>query len=285
MNRSETILKAVVLGGLGLMFYSKISTGTLTFYINQRFAWLSFVAVLLLAALALTLVYRLIERRSTGAREQGRGGEEERGSKGDMAHDHEDHLDGHHDHEDHHDHGNFVDPEQPHQHRLSWGGVAIMAVPMLLGLLVPARPLGATAVSSRGIGLSAPDRPGSVTQAQRAVTGPKNVLDWLREFTRNADPAAFSGEEVDVTGFVYRDPRNQADQFWVSRFTISCCVADASAIGLLVQTEQAAGLKNDSWVRVTGKLAVGEFAGEKIPVIAPAKIEPVDQPENPYLYP
>jgi uncharacterized repeat protein (TIGR03943 family) len=178
-----------------------------------------------------------------------------------------------------------VEKAHVHRHRLAWGAVAIMALPMLLGLLVPARPLGANAVSSRGIGLSAPDRPGSVTQAQRAVTGPKNVLDWLREFTRNGDPAAFNGQAVDVTGFVYRDPRTAGNQFWVSRFTITCCVADASAIGLLVQTDQAGTLKNDSWVRVTGKFALGEYAGEKIPVIMPEKIEPVDQPDNPYLYP
>jgi putative membrane protein len=251
MNRLDTILKAVVLGGLGLMFYAKLSDGTLNFYINQRFAWLSFVAVLLLSVLALTLVYRLIERRAAPAEQ----------------HDHSDH--------DHHH----------HQHGLSWGGIALLALPMLLGLLVPARPLGASAITSRGIGLTAPDSPSSAVVAQRAITGPRNVLDWLREFSRNADPSAFSGQSVDVVGFVYRDTRNSSDQFWVSRFTISCCVADATAIGLLVQTAQAADLKNDSWVQVTGKLTVGEFAGENIPVITPDKIELVDQPDNPYLYP
>jgi putative membrane protein len=274
MNRLETILKAIVLGGLGLMFYTKISDGTLTFYINQRFAWLSFVAVLLLAALAMTLVYRLIEqRRATPARPHEHAVEPEV--------DHHEHA---HAHEGH-DHGNFTEAAHSHTHGLSWGSVAILAIPLVLGLAVPARPLGASAISNRGIGLSAPDRPGSVTVAQRAATGPKNVLDWLREFARDADPAAFTGQAVDVTGFVYRDPRNGANEFWVSRFTISCCVADASAIGLLVQTDQAGELKNDKWVRVTGKLGVGEFAGEKIPVIVPDKVEPVGQPENPYLYP
>ena len=249
MNRLETILKAVILGGLGLMFYSKITDGTLSFYINQRFAWLSFVAVLILSALALTLVYRLIEgRRRVGEGESRRGGEE-------------------------------------HTHGVSWGAVGIMAIPLLLGLLVPARPLGASAVNSRGIGLSAPQRAGSVSQAQRAVTGPKNILDWLRDFAQNPDPAAFNGQAVDVIGFVYRDPRNAAEQIWVSRFAITCCVADASAVGLLVQTGQAASFTNDSWIRVTGKLMAGQFAGESVPVIIPDKIEPAQQPQNPYLYP
>ncbi len=250
MNRPETILKALILSGLGLMFYTKISDGTLAFYINQRFAWLSFIAVLILSALALTMVYRLIEGR------QGRRGNEE---EHDHAHD--------------------------HHHGISWGALAIMAIPMLLGLFVPARPLGASAVNSRGIGLSAPQRAGSVTTAQRAATGPKNILDWLNEFTKNPDPASFNGQVVDVIGFVYRDPRNGADQIWVSRFAISCCVADASALGLLVQTSAASTLTNDSWIHVTGKFKAGQFAGEGVPVIIPDKIEPAQQPENPYLYP
>jgi uncharacterized repeat protein (TIGR03943 family) len=254
MKRLEPILKAIVLAGLALMFYAKISDGTLTFYINARFAWLSFVAVLIFAALAMTLVYQVTERRKAEQTHQ------------------------------------TSEAHQPlplvqSKRNLSWGSIAIMAIPLVLGLIVPARPLGASAVSSRGIGLSAPDRPGAVNTLQTAQSGPKNILDWLRDFSSNADPTAFKGQSVDVTGFVYRDPRNGAEQFWVSRFAISCCVADATAIGMLVQSASAASLKDDGWVRVTGKLAVGEFAGEQIPIIVPDQITPTEQPENPYLYP
>jgi putative membrane protein len=263
MSSLETILKAVVLGGLGLMFYTKLNDGTLSYYINQRFAWLSFVAVLVLAALAFTMVYRLMEQRA-GSR-----GEEERGRGGERGED----ADGHA-----HEHG--------HGHGLSWGAVALVALPMVVGLVVPARPLGAGAIGNRGIGLSAPDRPG-VSAPQGSAQGPKNVLDWLREFASSGDAATLSGKSVDVVGFVYRDPRNAAEQFWVSRFTLSCCVADATAIGLLVQVDQARALalRNDAWVRVTGKFKVGEFAGEKVPLIAAERVEPVEAPQNPYLYP
>jgi uncharacterized repeat protein (TIGR03943 family) len=253
----ETILKTVVLGGLCLMFYAKISDGSLAFYINQRFAWLSFVAVLILAALAFTLVYRLMEQSA-----------HRRAAHTAASHDHDQAAEAH-----------------DHTHRISWASIAILAVPVVLGLFIPARPLGASAVSSRGIGLSAPDRPGGVTTVQRAPSGPKNVLDWLRDFAATPDPTAFQGQAVDVVGFVYRDPRNGPNQFWVSRFTISCCVADATAVGMLVQSDAAGSLVNDRWVRVTGKLGVGEFAGEKVPLILPAGIEPVDQPDHPYLYP
>jgi uncharacterized repeat protein (TIGR03943 family) len=276
-TKLETVLKAALLAALGLMFYSKISTGTLAFYINQRFAWLSFAAVLIFLALALTVIYRLMQTRATSERVPA-------GLPVEVD----------------------VDDDEPvdlavtkarlkpqvhsaggHSHRMSWLGLAILGLPVLIGFLAPARPLGAGAIDSRGIGLSAPNRPGSgsVTQVQRVASGPKNILDWLRDFSRTTDASAFTGQTADVIGFVYKDPRSKPNEFWVSRFAVSCCVADATALGLLVRTEQAASLKPDSWVHVVGKFKPGEFAGEKIPVITAEKVEPTEQPKQPYLYP
>lgn len=255
-RRLDTLLKAIVLLASGLMFYAKISDGTLAFYINQRFAWLSLVAVLLFFALAAALVYKAaLERRAAPAE-----GDEFAQVRAQIR-------------------------QQNRAHRVSWAAIGLLALPAVLGFFTPARPLGAGAIESRGIGLTAPDRPGSVTQAQRVATGPKNILDWLREFSRTSDPTAFRGKDADVIGFVYRDPRSKEDEFWVSRFAISCCVADASALGLLVKTDQAAALQTDSWVRVVGKFDTGEFGGEQIPMLVAEKIEPTEQPNQPYLYP
>ena len=256
----QTLLKAVVLAASGLMFYAKISDGTLSFYINQRFAWLSLVAVILYLALAMTMVYQATQQRQSEKR------------PGDLAEFEVIPL-------------QARTPRRAYSHRASWLALGLLALPALLGFFTPARPLGASAIESRGIGLAAPDRPGTITQAQRVATGPKNILDWLREFSRSADPGAFDGREVDVIGFVYKDPRAKPNEFWVSRFAVSCCVADATAIGLLVQTEDAEALEPDSWVRVVGKLKAGEFAGESIPVVVAERVERTQQPEHPYLYP
>ena len=256
-TKLENILKAAVLAASGLMFYAKISGGTLAFYISQRFAWLSLVAVLLFVVLALTMAYRLIEASAAT--------ELPRSQKSELP---------------------ITHYQLPVSHaRTSAFGLAIVAIPALLGLLVPARPLSASAIESRGIGLSAPVRPGNTVQAQRVQNGPKSILDWLRDFSRTEDLSKFNGQQTDVIGFVYKDPRSKENEFWVSRFAISCCVADATALGLLVQTPQAQTLKADSWVRVTGKLQLGEFAGEKMPMVVAEKIEPVQQPNQPYLYP
>jgi uncharacterized repeat protein (TIGR03943 family) len=257
MNRRlDTLLKAAVLLASGLMFYAKLSDGTLAFYINQRFAWLSLVAVLLFFTLAAALAYKfMLERRATPAE----------GDEFALV--------------------RTTIQQQNQAKRISWIAIGLLALPAVLGFFTPARPLGAGAIESRGIGLTAPNLPGNVTQAQRVATGPKNILDWLREFSRTSDPTAFRGKEADVIGFVYRDPRSKADEFWVSRFAISCCVADASALGLLVKTDQVADLKSDSWVRVVGKFDTAEFAGEQIPVLVAETIEPTEQPNQPYLYP
>jgi uncharacterized repeat protein (TIGR03943 family) len=261
MKRLDTILKTLVLAGLGAMLLLKITSGTLNFYINERFAWLTFVALLLLVVFALMLGLRLWEGRSF-FRLKSRRQANDAPAAGDM-----------------------IAPFQPRRNGLSWSGIAIIAIPMLLGLVVPARPLGASAVGAQSMGASPSVRPGNTTTLQRAASGPKNILDWLHDFARNSDPNAYVGQSVDLIGFVYQDPRDTADEFWVSRFAITCCVADASAVGLLVKTSEAATLKNDSWVHVTGKFSVGEFAGQQMPVIIPDAVTPTDQPDNPYLYP
>ncbi len=258
--RVEYLLKAIVLAASGLMFYAKISDGTLAFYINQRFAWLSLVAVIIYLALAMTMVYKASQHRRFDR------------PLGELTEFDVIPL-------------QARNPRRPNAHRASWLALGLLVLPALLGFFTPARPLGASAIQSRGIGLTAPDRAGTVTQAQRVATGPKNILDWLREFSRTADLSVLEGKEADVIGFVYKDPRAKQDEFWVSRFAVSCCVADATALGLLVRTTDAEMLKADSWVRVVGKFTVGEFAGERIPVIVAERVEPTQQPAQPYLYP
>lgn len=265
MNETlSTMMKSAVLVGTALMFYSKISTGTLTYYINQRFVWLPYVALLIVLMLALTLIYQLMRRPKLATAH---------------AHHHDHH---HHDHHDH-DHGH------DHTHNASWLTIALLSLPMLFGLLAPTKPLGTGALGSRSLAQAAPAREAAGSRLSAPAKGEKNIMDWLREFSRSSNLNSFVGQPIDVIGFVYKDPKVGAGRFWVARFTVSCCVADASAIGMLVQADGTANglkdLQNDQWVRVTGKISIGEFDGEQVPVISASKIEPTATPENPYLQP
>ena len=54
---------------------------------------------------------------------------------------------------------------------------------------------------------------------------------------------------------------------------------------LVLSDNTVKDLQNDQWVRVTGKITVGDFDGEQVPVIAANKIELTVTPDNPYLQP
>jgi putative membrane protein len=234
-------IKAMGLVGMGLFLYSHFFNGTLLFYINERFVWLTF-----LAAVGFIIVGASYRYRSK------------------------------HDH--HHE----------HQHNsVSWGGLLLVMLPVILGLLVPARPLGAAAMSNRDVSARSLTSV-AVPENGDVLTKPKmdkNVLDWLIEFRTSPDPAAFSGEEARVIGFVYRDDRFAADEFMVSRFVISCCAADAAPIGLLVRSPDGSQFGDDTWVQVTGTFESGQLDGETMPVLLADTIEPAEIPEQPYLYP
>ena len=171
-----------------------------------------------------------------------------------------------HDHSDH-DHGT-----------ISWGVLAIIALPLVLGTLIPSQPLGAAAVGGEINTIA-----GDTASTFNIAPEDRNILDWVRAFNSTDNAADFNGLPVDVVGFVYRGENFANDQYLVARFTISCCVADSTAIGVPIWWDQP--LEVDTWVRVQGHLQAGEFNGAQWPIIQPDNLEVVERPEHPYLYP
>jgi len=167
-------------------------------------------------------------------------------------------------------------------YNITWGIIAIVAFPLMLAVLVPSRPLGVEAVNG-GISLN----PVGVQSASAFSRDPldRNILDWLREFSRTDTPAEFNGQEVRVTGFVYREPTFLDDDFMVSRFTMSCCVADAFAIGLPVTFANSEQFTDGTWVEVQGKLRANDFGENFVPVVYATSVETIKEPTQPYLYP
>lgn len=237
------VARTAVLFGLGLYFVVIIVTGSLSNYINIRFSWLSYVAAVIFLALGAVAAYDLLRgRRQT----------------------------------------TYADliPMESH-YRLSWSVILIVAVPLVLGTLLPSQPLGASAIDG-GIATDAVGATNSGTFNLPPLE--RNILDWLRAFNRSETAAAFDGLPVDVIGFVYREPDFGTTQFMVARFSISCCVADATALGIPVEWPDAPDLRDGVWVRVQGTLQAGEFDGVTLPIIRADDISIVDQPEHPYLY-
>jgi uncharacterized repeat protein (TIGR03943 family) len=162
----------------------------------------------------------------------------------------------------------------------------LVAVPLLVGLLVPEKPLGANVLETRGVNLTS----GLIVQRGTAKSleipsTQRTVLDWIRIANEESSHASLEGQPADVTGFVYHDPRLGSSQFMVSRFSIACCVADAFALGMVVDWPDAAALPDNQWVRVRGRVHLLDLEGKKLPAIAAQEVQLIPEPVQPYLFP
>jgi putative membrane protein len=155
----------------------------------------------------------------------------------------------------------------------------LLALPMLLGALVPARPLGAEAISGALL-----DSGGALSTAALDDDSRQwNLLQWATALSVRGDE--LYGQPADVIGFVYHNPQRPLDGFFVVRYVVTCCTADSNGVGLAVSWPRGTALPADSWVRVRGTLGTVTLNGHAEPALDASIVEPVPQPANPYLYP
>lgn len=93
----------------------------------------------------------------------------------------------------------------------------------------------------------------------------------------------FLGKEIEIVGFVYKQPDLEDDQFVVARFGITCCVADASVFGILSTGGEMLEVEEDEWIRVTGYLSKITLEDWDYPYLQITNIEKVEEPKNPYI--
>ena len=241
------LLAAVVLYGIVAILLHRLLSGTLVYYINQRYAWLTWIAVTGLGVMALALAGTAWR----GARHAGRSG---------------------------------------HGVRVSWSALAVLALPVAFGL-APERPLGSAALGNREVAVASlpptalqSTPAGRATRSVAAETLGRSMLEWLVEFHVADDPDRFAGQEARITGFVSRDSALRPDQVRLSRFLLSCCVADAMPIAIVAEATELALVPDDQWLTVRGRFTVAEIGGERMPILVAVDVEPIDPPPVPYLY-
>jgi uncharacterized repeat protein (TIGR03943 family) len=255
MIRLRAWIRVVILAATGLYFLYLAAGGSVTHYIAQRFVWLTWLAALMFLLLAGLSSWVLLRRP----------------------------LETDEDHPDlaQHDHAH---PGESSRLR-TWAGLGIVALPLLLGALVPSMPLDSRAMEDQALGdLMSVQTSNSVMIEEDPMD--RTILDWLRVFSQSTDLSSFNGQQAEVVGFVYHDPQlDPAAQFMVARFIVSCCVADAQPIGIVVEWPDTAALREDSWVRVRGVFEVRQFDDLSFPWLIAQDLALVDRPQNPYLYP
>ena len=235
---------------IGFFLTSKLASGKLIWYIHPRFIPLTVIAVIVLLLIGLNVFVAGI-----------RTGKDHR-PEGEAA----------------------TDPV--HEHGPSAWRLAIVTLPLAIGVLIPAHPLTASAMTGKGISSAAPITGGgnaTIQFGQAADT--RNILQWNGLFNSNADPSTYLGQEANVIGFVYHDPGLKAGQFLVARFALVCCPADAFAVVMVVSWPQGASLPDNQWVKVKGLVGSVQLKGQNLPSIQAASVERVDPPAQTYLYP
>jgi putative membrane protein len=245
-HRLHRSFQALLLLALSLFFAGKLASGQLIYYINLRFVPLTIFGIIFLAILAQTLLNELKRSRQQAQ----------------------------------------ADEHVEHDHGPAPANLWFMIIPLAIGLLIPARPLDSSAFSTKGFNTTGPlVSADSTTRLFETESEDRNVLDWLKIFHYETDITQYLGQQASVIGFVYRDEQLTEDQFYVSRFTISCCAADASSIGMIASWPDAKNLENDSWVLVKGPISSITLKGQVLPVIDAESVQSIPVPEQPYLYP
>jgi putative membrane protein len=233
---------------LAVFLLQKILAGKLDWYIHERFMPLTVLAVLVLLVIGVA-VFRAARNTPEP----------------------DDHI-----HEEGHD----------HKHTFSGWGLVIAMLPLVIGVLIPAQPLTSNAMSGKGVSSAAPAAAGGLTVVRfDQAADDRNILDWIRLFNSGESAGTYLGQNASVIGFVYHDPRLKAGQFLVTRFAIVCCTADAFAIGMVVDWSKSASLPDDQWIKVKGAVQSTQLDGETLPLIQASSIEPVQPPDQPYLFP
>ncbi|WP_246238171.1 TIGR03943 family putative permease subunit [Alkalicoccus luteus] len=96
---------------------------------------------------------------------------------------------------------------------------------------------------------------------------------------------SFEGTEVEVYGFAFREPDFDENRLVAARFGMTCCVADAGVYGLIIDSEEAADFGDDTWFQARGTIRAGTYNGQEVAILEDAELEPIEQPDSPYVYP
>lgn len=166
-------------------------------------------------------------------------------------------------------------------------GAVLLFVPIVLAFVSPPRPLSSATATVRqaqgSVNLGV-----SVGEAKAAGflinTESRTFIDWLRLFAQESDPVRYVGVKAKVSGFVHMPDDVEVGMFYLSRFVLSCCAADARPVSIPISFDpQKFTFKENEWIEVQGVFVIKEIDDEKVPVLQLNEFTPIPVPENPYV--
>ncbi len=162
----------------------------------------------------------------------------------------------------------------------------LLLITALVGFLVSPRVFASEKAMMRNVNDFLP-----VTQSQpqafRTASKPeeRSLVDWVRTLTVYPEPDAYTGQKVNVQGFVIHLPNLPEEYFLISRFVITCCAADAYPVGLPVKLSQSrSAYPPDTWLEIDGTMVTETLENRRQLTILASSIQEISEPRNPYDY-
>jgi uncharacterized repeat protein (TIGR03943 family) len=156
--------------------------------------------------------------------------------------------------------------------------IMLLILPVVIVLVMPPVTLGSFAATNRG----------SFSSVNSAVTpddfehGPLTMVhvSVAASDQENRDRIrARAGEEVTLEGFVTLEEGADPDEFLLTRFVITCCVADATVAQVRVVAAPPGVATDGAWVSVTGRI----YPLRDEIVVAASEVHTIPAPDPPYL--
>lgn len=165
---------------------------------------------------------------------------------------------------------------------------AALCIPLLIALAFPPHGLAAFSARQRGpqiAGISTISSSTTVRRVSLSVdTRSFTMQDWVGALSADPNPRDYMGKPVTVTGMVLHSPASVPSGYiMVIRYLVTCCIADARPVGLVVKDTSNGGLQDNQWVTVSGKMGAAGDDGQQIAVVLPTKVVQVKS-GNPYIY-
>jgi uncharacterized repeat protein (TIGR03943 family) len=166
-----------------------------------------------------------------------------------------------------------------------WGS-AILLTAAILGLTITPQVFASQTALARGV----TDLVGATRaqpQAFRASVRPeeRTLLDWVRTLNVYPEPDSYTGQKVKVQGFVIHPPDLGKEYFFLARFVITCCAADAYPVGLPVKLKETRDqYPPDTWLEIEGQMMTENLANKRQLTIGATSLKKIPQPKNPYSY-
>jgi putative membrane protein len=323
VQRGFALVQGLILSCFCLMIVHLISTGTIVLYISSKLIWLSKLSAILLGIIAIAKLVPMKHNHSA--------------SRSCCGHDHACASDHHHSHKTNGllpmmifiiplILGFVMQPRVLASTALSHSINTAGPVPFY-AMHIPKSNKFSTVVQwpswfsfvKRAVGSSsvandtksaAPDRVNQSTSqnglntvkplSRKSVNSVAKESDLMQLYSNIDDhPEQVYNQHWKLTGFVYKDPTLAKNQFVISRFVITCCIIDATPIGIIVESPDAPNLKADTWVEVEGLLqkrviggadeinSVHNFheATDGVPYLVVTSCKIIATPKDPYLAP